>query len=285
VGNTQNIENDVIDLRELVQTIKKSKKLIYIITGAITILAILYAFVLAKPVYEVKAVIELGKINAGTKEEAPLGNIYDLKQRFEHTYGIHSKNRREYPKVKSISIAKKSESIFTIIVEGRDNESTIEKINKVVNNIENTYAKKVKIYIDTQNELISLTSNDILISQKNLNDIQDILKDYNTKMLNISKKDAALAGLYTIQISQNQARLQGTQSRLSTLKAKEFKLKLSIAPLRITQTHIIGNLDVVNKPIKPKKALIVIVSFITALMFSIFLIFFLAFIKGLKDEQ
>jgi len=37
--------------------------------------------------------------------------------------------------------------------------------------------------------------------------------------------------------------------------------------------------------VKPKKALIIIVAFITGLMFSIFLAFFLAFLRGLKEEK
>ena len=53
---------DEIDLRELFQTIKKRKKMIYVITGVITLLAVVYAFVLVKPTYEVKAMIEIGKM-------------------------------------------------------------------------------------------------------------------------------------------------------------------------------------------------------------------------------
>jgi capsular polysaccharide biosynthesis protein len=276
---------DEIDLRELVQTVKSKKKLIYLVTGAITLLGVLYAFVLTKPVYEVKAMIEVGKTNAGTKDESPLDNIEYIKQKLTYVYGINSKKRRDFPRVKSINVPKKSKSIFSIVVEGRDNDSSIQYINTVVQKLESSYALKVKTYTDTQKELISLTKKDIFTSQKNLNDIESTLKDYNVKMLNITEKDAALAGLYTIQISQNQSRLQDLQTRISGLKTKAFNLTLSIAPLRITETHIIGDVEVLEKPIKPKKALIVIVAFITGLMLSIFLVFFLSFLGSLKEEK
>ena len=282
---TEYINRDVIDLRDLVQTIKKGKKLIYMIAGAITLLAILYAFVLAKPLYEVKAMIEVGKIAAGTKEETPLDNLADFKQKFEYLHGIHSKKKRAYPRVKVMTIPKKSKSIFALIVESRDNESAITFIEKITHQIENDYAKKIESYIHTQKELILLTESDINVNKQNLHNIDATLKNYNEKILTITKEDAALAGLYTIQISQNQLQAQTLQSRISTLKTKVFNLKLSIEPLRITKTHIVGNVEILDKPIKPKKALIVIVAFITGLMLSIFVVFFLAFLKGLKEEE
>jgi len=275
---------DTIDIRELIETIKKRKTLIYAITGVMTLLAVLYAFVLAKPVYEVKAMIEIGKIEAGTKDEKTLDDLVDVKQKLEYTYGVKSKKQQALPRVKSISIAKNSKGIFSIVVEGRDNDSTIEHIKKVVYKLENDYAQKIKAYTDTKKELIELTQKDIKETQNNLIDIGKTLKNYNQKVLSITEKDAALAGLYTIQISQNQARLQELQSRISELKTKEFKLKLSLSPLRITQTHIVGEVESLDKPIKPKKALIIIVAFITALMFSIFLVFFLEFLRGMKEE-
>jgi len=277
--------NETIDLRELLMTLKKNKKLIYSITGVITALAVLYAFVLAKPVYEVKTMIELGKIEAGTKDEKTLDNLVDVKQKLEYIYGVKSKEKRALPRVKSIAIAKNSKGIFSIMVEGRDNDSAIKRIKEVVQKLENDYVQKIKTYIDTKKELIALTQKDIKESQNNLIDIEKTLKNYHQKVLNITEKDAALAGLYTIQISQNQARLQGIQSRISALKTKEFNLKLSVAPLRITQTHIVGEVESLDKPIKPKKALIVIVALITGLMFSIFIVFFREFLRGIKEEN
>jgi len=280
VENTQNIQNDVIDLKELFGVISKRKRLIYSITILITLLAIAYAYVLAKPIYQVQAMIEVGKIN-----EIPLDTTNEIKTKLEYLYGVSSKKKRDYPRVKSINVGKKSKSVFSVAVEGHNNKEAISFIDKMVKKIEGEYAEKVNNYIDTQKELITLTQFDIRNTTENLLKVQKTLENYNQKILNLSVQDAALAGIYTIQISQNQVQAQALQSRISTLKAKEYTIKLSISPLRIKQTHIVGEVEILDSPVKPKKLLIIIVTFITALMFSVFLAFFLEFLHGLKKEN
>ena len=281
----QEIQNDVIDLKELFAVIAKRKKLIYTITILVTLLAIVYAYMFTKPVYQVQAMVEIGKIDAGTKDESTLDDIVDLKQKFEYLYGTKSKKARNHPRVKSISVAKNSKSIFSIAVEGRSNEEAVTLIDSIVKKVEMDYADKVNGYVETKKELISLTQTDIRDTSENLSKLQKTLENYNQKVMNLSTQDAALAGIYTIQISQNQERAQKLQSLVSELKEKEYAMKLAISPLRIKPTHIVGEVEVLERPIKPKKILIVIVAFITSLMFSIFLAFFLAFLSGLRDEK
>ena len=54
---------------------------------------------------------------------------------------------------------------------------------------------------------------------------------------------------------------------------------------RVLMTQVVGKVTVDTEPIKPKKKLIVIVAFISGLMLSIFLSFFLEFIKGTKNND
>lgn len=61
-------------------------------------------------------------------------------------------------------------------------------------------------------------------------------------------------------------------------KAKFYK--------NVTMTQQIGNILINDEPInKPKKKLIVSVSFVTGFILSIFIIFFMQFIQGLKKEE
>ncbi|NVJ54163.1 MAG: hypothetical protein HWD90_10725 [Campylobacteraceae bacterium] len=61
-------------------------------------------------------------------------------------------------------------------------------------------------------------------------------------------------------------------------KLKTFKEFIS--------TKKVSEVKISNEPInKPKKKLIVIVSFVTGLILSIFLVFFIEFIKGIKKEE
>ena len=85
---------------------------------------------------------------------------------------------------------------------------------------------------------------------------------------------------------------QVTLDNISTYKSSVLKINLQIADLEskissvnITRTHIIGNIKESNHPIKPKKKLIVIVAFVTGFILSIFLVFFIEFIRSEKEEK
>jgi uncharacterized protein involved in exopolysaccharide biosynthesis len=48
---------------------------------------------------------------------------------------------------------------------------------------------------------------------------------------------------------------------------------------------VVGEYIAKDYPIKPKKRLIVTVAFVTGFILSIFLVFFIEFIKGFKEEE
>ncbi len=283
-NQTVQLQENTIDLSELFQTLKRRKKMILLITLLVTLLAAVYAWT-AKPVYEVKAMIEVGKLEAGTKDEKSLDNVADIKQKLEYIYGVKSKKKKHYPKVKSIGLNKQAKGVFTVTVEGHSNEEAIALVEKIIQKIEKEYQEKIDTYVNSKKELIALTREDIETAKQNLEKIEKTLDNYSQKIMNITAEDAALAGIYTIQISQNQKTIQSLQARISTLKANVYDKELSITPLRIKQTHIVGEVEVLDKPVKPKKVLIVIVAFITGLMLSIFLVFFLEFLKGVREEE
>ena len=283
-NQTVQLAEDTIDLRELFQTLKRRKKIILLTTLLVTLLASVYAWT-AKPVYEVKAMIEIGKLEAGTKNEKSLDNVADIQQKLEYIYGVKSKKKSVYPKVKAIGLNKQAKGAFTVTVEGHSNEEAIALVEKIVQKIEKDDKEKINTYVNTKKELITLATKDIKTAKQNLERIEKTLDDYSQKIMSITEKDAALAGIYTIQISQNQTRIQALQARIYALQANVYTKELSISPLRIKPTHIVGKVEALDKPVKPKKALIVIVAFITGLMFAVFLVFFLEFMRNFKEEK
>lgn len=76
-----------------------------------------------------------------------------------------------------------------------------------------------------------------------------------------------------------------TKIDLASLKEKRELTILSMQPHNYKNTNIVGSIITQDKPVKPKKALIIIVAFITGLMLSVFLAFFLEFIRGMKEEE
>ena len=103
-NNTQYIEEDKIDLRELFSVLKRRKKLIWSVMALFTLLALVYVFI-AKPVYEVKTMIEVGQIDA-----KPIDDINDIKQKLSYEYQVNYGDR--YPRFFQLRTAG-AESQFT----------------------------------------------------------------------------------------------------------------------------------------------------------------------------
>ena len=278
-NNTQYIEEDNIDLRELFSIFKRRKKLILGVTVLFTLLALVYVLI-AKPVYEVKAVMELAQI-----DKKPVQNTTDLKQKVEVIFEVNVKGKEvEFPLVSGVSLPKKTKNIIVIQAQGYDNDTAKQKLQEVTNFIISLQDKEVSIYTDIQKKRMNLIKKDISRNEQLSIEIEKDINNYENKLLNISKQDAALAGIYAIEIGKKQTELNNVTSKVYNLKNRKNDLELSISPLKIQKAVTIGKIEVLNKPIKPKKKLIVIVAFITGLMLSILLAFFLEFIRGSKEE-
>jgi capsular polysaccharide biosynthesis protein len=271
-------EDDTIDLRELFHVLKKRQKLIYLLTLLITLSTIAYVYTV-KSVYEVKVSMELGQIN-----KKPVQSIMDLKQKIETMYEIDNKEI-ELPKVTNITLPKNTNNIIKMNAQGYTNIGAKEKLQHTITYIKSLQDKDLNSYVSLQEKKLQLTKEDIKNNIQTIAKISEDIKNYEHKLLNISKQDAALAGIYAIAIGKKETELNNISSRINSLKNQKNTLEFSISPLNIKRASVIGKMVIHDKPIKPKKILIIIVSFITALMLSIFLAFFLEFIQGLKDED
>ena len=282
-NNTQHTE-DKIELKELFAILKSYKKLIAGVTVLFILFALTYIYFIAKPVYAVKTMIEVGQI-----KEKPIGNVNDIQQKLAYEYRINTKEAQiKLPRVVTITVANKSKNIILITIHGHSNKEAVKYIQTVIRKIETDYKEKIVTYTNSQKKLIKLTQEDIKENSINLKKIKKALDAYSQKIISLKSEDAALAGIYALQIGQigqNQTKLLEIQKYISELKNTEQKLKLSITPLMIKPTHIVGEIVTLENPIKPKKKLIIIIAFITGLMLSIFLIFFLEFLRGSTEED
>lgn len=280
-NNTQYREEDKIDLRELFSVLKRRNKLVWSVTGILTLLAIIYAFFIVKPVYEVKTMIEVGQIKA-----RPIDNIHNIQQKLTYEYQVNVKGKKiGLPKVKSISVPKKSNSIISLVILGYSNEEAVKYIETVIRKVETQYKEKTDAYSNNQKESITLIKEEIKSTTKNYENMKKVLETYSQKIISLKSKDAALAGIYALQISQKQTQLVEMRKYISELKSQEQVLKLSITPLMMKPTHIVGEIETLDYAVKPKKKQIVVVAFITGLMLSVLLAFFLEFIQGIKKEE
>ena len=279
MNQVQTMQEDVIDLRELLDVIKKRKRLVFWVTGIITALAFVYAFFIATPIYSVRSMIELGQIN-----QKPIDNISSVKERLSYQYKVNSKGiKRSLPYINSITIPKNSKTILTLEVYGHHNEEAETYLKKVVSDITSQYSKKMESYINGQKTRIHQIDQDISETSTTLQKMKKELNNYDKHIRTLQKEDAALAGIYAMQIVQKQTQMISLQDHLSELENIKQDLLLSLSPLKIAPTQMLGEPEVRKSPVKPKKKLIVVVAFITGLMLSIFLVFFLEFLAKGKE--
>jgi len=271
--------DDVIDLRELYMVLRKRKKMIIVITILITALAALYAYVIAKPVYEAKAMIQLGEIDG-----EPIEKLGDVKAKLSYRYKINDP-KMKLPKIKTIAIPKNSKSVLALTSYGHSQEDAVKTMDKTVSEIKKEYKNKTDIYVNNQRALIRQTDADIKQYEKTLHDMEKKIVDYTNKIITLKHEDAALAGIYAMQIGQKQQELVRLTQYISGLKTKKQLLELSISPVKIKATQVVGDIKSSKDPIKPKKALILIVAFITGILFAIFLSFIMEFVANLRSES
>jgi LPS O-antigen subunit length determinant protein (WzzB/FepE family) len=273
------MQEDTIDIKELFNVLKKRKKLVGLLTALFTLLALLYVF-MSKPVYEAKAVVELAQIN-----KKPVQDLNDLKQKVEFLYEVNLKGKKiELPLVKSVEMPKKTSNIMIVKTHGYSNETATEKLQEVIDYITTLQNKELDSYGNIQKQRLELVTEDISRNEKLTISATKEIAQYKEKLFNISKQDAALAGIYAIEIGKKQTELNEITTKVYTLKNKKNDLELSVSPLKIQKTTTIGNIETLDKAVKPKKLLITIIAFITGLMLSIFLAFFLEFLQGMKEN-
>ncbi len=279
-NNTQYIEEDTIDIRELFSILTKRKKLIWLITALFTLLALAYVFI-AKPVYEVKAVVELAQI-----DKKPVHPTETIKQKIETVFKVNVKGIKiEFPNVSQVSIPKKTENILFIQTQGYNNNSAKEKLQEVISYVTKEQDKELNNYAQMQKKRLSLTESDIEENEQFIKKTKNDITHYENKLLNISKQDAALAGIYAIEIGKKETELNLAINKISFLKNKKNDLEFSLSPQKVQKTEIIGEVVVLDKPIKPKKTLIVIVAFVTGFMLAVFLAFILEFLSAGKRDN
>jgi len=256
-------EDDEIDLKDLIKTILRYKKFIVIFTGIITLLAIVYVY-FKKPIYEIKANLQVGYKNNKQYFYNPNSLIVYIK----NTYDNSKNDKIKYPKV-DVSLVKKTRDILNIKIDAFSNEKAINYLNKILKDINSKENTKIEIYKNIINQKIKIlqeSKKQLLINKQNyLNKIKSI----NDSQI-ISNLLQAIADI---------------EQQVLSINEKIINLKSQLSPLNMVKTQIIGKIEKSNKPIKPKKTLIVIVAFITGFILSIFLVFFIEFIKSLKEDD
>jgi len=317
----QYIEEDTIDLRELWATLMKRKVLVLIATSVITILAIVYVLV-KTPKYEASALIEIGNYklnnnnNNNNNKNVLLDDASQLVKKLNVLYidmfkGVEGKE----VEITSIVVPKNQTNFISIKALGLDNEIAKKEILKVLSYIQQKHQKildDVKRRRELEIKNIESTINSI--QTKELKSIEDkielVRKDLKNTIFeknelernikNLKKSDPSWLALnimqkrdlsrYIAELELSLIDLDNEKTVLQTttinkLYEDQALVASMLLPYNYKNTNIIGDIITSKYPVKPKKKLIVVVAFITGLMLSVFLAFFLEFIQGGRKEE
>jgi len=300
--NTNYIEEDEIDLKQLFNTILKNKFKIISITFIITSLTILYTLTIPNS-YKSSIILAPQEQSKGSS----LGGLSALAG------------------IAGVNLGGSSMDIFssmnTILNDNSFQKMVIEKHN-LTQKLTPTQMDKNLVFALGIKSLYNLIQSDkkINIPQdemmfntiKNLKKIVSLSSDKKSGAITMSVElpDRFLAKelleiylkesttyLQTLDMKDINKKLQYYKKELSNINNIELKLQISQLISSLIQKKVLSsaseyyNIKVMTKPevayikdkSKPKRALIVIVSFMTSIILSIFLVFFIEFLK--KDEK
>jgi len=299
------IEEDEIDLRELFATIRKYKIFIIIFVFIVTSFAIIYA--LSQPnkykVYTILAPqeqqksISLGGLGAlasmaginvgGSSGVTPDVAFQNLLKNYPFMKSFITKNKFDK---KILSGELEKDYVFAFNYDGiyrffhSKNKKENEKIDFYLK-IYKPFVKMFNISTDKKTGLITVSvthpnrffAYEVLnkfledgtkyLVNKNLQDINAQIRKYQKELANTNNLElkAELAKLISSLIKQ----------KVYINTSKYYKVKVVTDPF----------IPDVKDKAGPKRALIVIVAFITSFILAIFLVFFIEFIKSSKEEK
>lgn len=176
-------------------------------------------------------------------------------------------------------------------------KNNLEKFDKEINELNKTISinqdKTALLVISTQ--LINY-QNLMLNTQNQINElelqVQQIIKEIIPK-LEINKENIFLVQIKDLEMKKQNV-LNDTikkledkinielKTKISQLEEKKNTTKFKFSEENISNAKLVGNYVISDYPVKPKKMLIIIISFITAFVLSIFIAFFINFIRDNK---
>ena len=302
------IQEDEIDLRELFKTIWEKKLFVILFTSIVTFSAIIFAYN-KTPIYEVKSYVELGFIDNKIIEEPAI-----LEQKLKVVFGIDNNTMNNNPEkgiIGSISQTKNIKNFLEVKTEAISNEIAIAKNKEVLTYTQNLYNPKIEyskslinneiLNIERQinfyeNEKMNMLNESILLNNSNL---EKYTKEI-TELYKSNTSDKTSSMIASIQIINYQNFILNLQNQINSIeiekqqiiknilpkmKANLDEIKFRLSEQNISNTRLVGDYIINEYPTKPKKSLIIVVSFFTGFILSIFIVFFMQFVNNFRKEE
>ena len=250
--NTQNYQEDEIDLKELFKTLVEKKVFIAVITFSITLLAAVFAYI-KTPIYEVKSQVQIGFIgeklivtpNTAVRKAVILFNVEDK-----------LKTKEDFvSEVTSVSVNKKIPNFLTIKTEAVSNDEALTKNKEVTDFIINEYKPTIENYVlDVNTQILEVKRQIQRVSDIEIADVKKSIEIIKTRdivqldeKIRYAKVDATKA--INNKIDFQKQNLKTYQSAIDNLfkenKASKDKTSVMISSIQIVnyQNLILNSQD------------------------------------------
>lgn len=265
--------------QNIFRTLSSRPWLILTITTFMTLSAIIYAFFMVKPVYEVQSMIRLGKISGNQVE-----SLTAIKEELAFTYQLYTpRHKNKLPILSRVNISGQDEGLLLIGAIGRNNEDAVKLLRTEIDTILERQAKAVKEALKVYKGSVKNTELQLQNAISSIQKSQQEINGYSQKITKLTKEDVALMGTYLLEIWKHRSNIDNGekwQAKVSNhLERTKFRLINTIPPQEVNK--IVTN----TKPARPRKTLIITVAFVSGLLISLLLVLFLDFLSSRKEEN
>ncbi|MCZ6103542.1 Wzz/FepE/Etk N-terminal domain-containing protein [Campylobacter ureolyticus] len=297
------IKDDEIDLVELFKTLWGYKIIIFLVTFLFMVLGAIYAFIIATPKYEISATFENGYYKTSISDKTPINDKSSIINTLNVKFIDELKNQSNLDfKFDSIKDIEKSNN-FKIVILANNNEIGISKMNEVLSFLEINDQKSIDNYVKNIKQQIEILKNQNLNLESNkknfeirIDDLKQIVKKLDNQLDNLSRKDDLssqiqfnktidLKNASNLEISAIEKNIMDLDSDYFQNKSDILGLEKKIESENIQKTHILSNIVTYENPVKPKKALILLISCFVGFFVSIFGVLILDAVKIQKGTK
>lgn len=312
-----------IDLRDLFKIIWDRRVFIFVFTFVVTLLAVVYVS-MKTPIYEVKALLEIGSYkteivnNQGQSsiQTIDLDNANELSKKLSMIFIDLKKNEKDKEfEITKINLSKGMKSFIEVSSESTSNDLGIKGLNEIIIYTKDIHSKLLKdvkekndlevknidlMILNIQNDKIVNINKKIELYDQNIINLEEQMKSVIETLKNMNSLDYSVTALKLMEkrdisneIITNKSNLYDLIEKkenlinidLNKLSERKKLLETLSLPHNLKNTEVVGNILTDDNPIKPKKALIIVVAFVTGFILSIFLVFFMQFINGMRKEN
>ena len=217
--------------------------------------------------------------------------------------------------IKKINLSKGMKSFIEVSSESTSNDLGIKGLNEIITYTKDIHSKLLKdvkekndlevknidlMILNIQNDKIVNINKKIELYDQNIINLEEQMKSVIETLKNMNSLDYSVTALKLMEkrdisneIITNKSNLYDLIERkenlinidLNKLSERKKLLETLSLPHNLKNTEVVGNILTDDNPIKPKKALIIVVAFVTGFILSIFLVFFMQFINGMRKER